>query len=86
MLLTDFINNAQAPGTAGVWRTTDGGATWALKHQSDWAVQVVIDPKNPKRVFCGGHRDISNWGKGAAGQWGYGGFMYSNDGGEDVAF
>lgn len=81
MLLTDFINNAQSPGMAGVWRTTDGGATWALKAQADWALDVRMDQSNPQRVLLGGSRSIYNWGKGMPGQWGYGGFMYSTDGG-----
>jgi hypothetical protein len=81
MLLTDFINNGQSPGMAGVWRTTNGGATWSLKAQADWALDVRIDPGNPLRVFLGSSRSISNWGQGMPGQWGYGGFMYSTDGG-----
>lgn len=82
MLLTDYINNGQTPGAAGVWRTTDGGATWTLKHQADWARDVAFDARKPNRAYVGGSRDIGNWGKGQPGQWGYGGFMYSNDGGE----
>lgn len=82
MLLTDFINNLQTPGAAGVWRTTDGGASWSLKHPSDWPRDVVFDARNPSRAYVGGARDIGNWGKGQPGQWGYGGFLYSDDGGE----
>lgn len=81
MLLTDFINNGQTPGTAGVWRTDDGGATWSLKQQADWAHDVFFDPTNPKRAYMGGSRDISNWGTATPGNWGYGGFMFSDDAG-----
>lgn len=80
-MLTDFINNGQNPGIAGLWRTADGGATWSLRQQADWAVDVFFDHRNPQRAYAGGGRSINTWGRSAAGSWGYGGFFYSDDAG-----
>lgn len=81
MLLTDYINNGQDPGTAGVWKTTDGGGTWGFKQQADWPVDVFFDKNNPQRAYVGGSRSIDPWGISTPGGWGYGGFLHSNDAG-----
>jgi len=81
MLLTDFINNGQNPGIAGLWRTADGGATWSLRQQADWGADIFFDHRNPQRAYAGGGRSISPWGLSTAGGWGYGGFFYSDDAG-----
>lgn len=82
LLLVDYLNNAQTPGTCGIWKSADGGATWFLKQQADWPTDVTIDPKHPNRVYVSGLRSASNWGISQAGQWGYGGALYSDDAGE----
>lgn len=84
MLLADFINNGQAPGMAGIWKSDDGGATWYLRQQADWAMDVMFDPNNPHRAYVGGARSIGPWGVSTAGNWGYGGFMYSDDAGANT--
>jgi hypothetical protein len=50
-----LIIYATAP-TGGVWKTTNGGQTWASRSQG-WPIQnataIAIDPSNANRVFAG---------------------------------
>lgn len=85
LLLADFINNGQTPGSAGVFKTSDGGRSWFFKQQSDWATDVAYDPKHPSRAYLAGSRAVDPWGIAQPGGWGYGGFMYSDDGGDSWA-
>jgi photosystem II stability/assembly factor-like uncharacterized protein len=45
------------PGTTGVYRTTDGGSTWtnttsSIGAPSSQYTDVVMDPSNPKVLYC----------------------------------
>jgi len=82
MLLADYCNNGQDVGTCGVWKTADGGRTWALKQHADFPTDVAIDGQHPERAYLSGGRSAEIWGISKPGEWGYGGGMYSNDGGE----
>ena len=82
LLLADYQNNAQASRTCGIWKTTDGGATWAYKQQLEWPNSLTIDPRNPNRVYASGGRALDAWSIAQPGGWGYGGLMWSDDGGE----
>lgn len=82
LLLADYQNNYQAARTCGIWKTTDGGATWNYKQQLEWSNSLTIDPKNPNRVYASGSRAFDAWGIAEPGGWGYGGLMWSDDGGE----
>ena len=44
-------NTIWAATSEGLYRTTDGGATWELKHDVLMAMDVVIDPMNPNKIF-----------------------------------
>ena len=63
-------------------QSADGGATWQLKQQADWPLDVSLHRLHPGRVYVSGHRSAENWGQGQPGQWGYGGALYSDDGGD----
>ncbi len=45
----------RAPKNNGLWRSTDGGATWTHMNQANvrpfYYSQVRVDPKNPDRVY-----------------------------------
>ncbi len=83
MLLMDMRNNGQASnGICGVWRTTDGGATWRFRQQTDGSTHVVFDRRRPSRVYASGMRSIDPWSTSQPGSWGYGGAHWSDDGGE----
>jgi photosystem II stability/assembly factor-like uncharacterized protein len=56
--VTDFGVNGLS-GNTGVWKTTDGGATWTntttaipVVTTTDEFSDVVIDPANPLELFC----------------------------------
>ena len=36
----------------GLYKTTDGGATWAKIGKLDEPIHIVIDPKNPDHLYC----------------------------------
>jgi hypothetical protein len=58
--------------TPGLYKTTDGGATWAKVGQLDAPVNVVIDPRNPQHLYASdGVRGKTQ------------GFWVSNDGGNN---
>ncbi len=40
-----------AATSEGLYKTTDGGANWTLSHASLMAMDVVIDPNNPQKVY-----------------------------------
>lgn len=73
----------KSTGSCGVWRTRDGGATWRLVRQMYWPSHVLVDPVTPSRVYATGAWNIDVWGNAGAkpGEWGYGGQLYSDDGG-----
>ena len=56
-----------AATTTGIWRSTDEGLTWSLRHPID-ALDVKFNPDNPLQVVAGGHHE-------------HDGPSYSNDGG-----
>jgi len=67
----------------GIWKTVDGGATWHYKTHFAWPVRLTIDPNRPTRVYASGNTDISMWGSiPQPKEWGYGGSLYSDNGGE----
>ena len=83
MLLVDMSNNGQSHvSSCGVFRTTDGGATWRFRQQAGGSTHVAIDPKRPWRAYASSQRSIDPWSVSMPGGWGYGGPFYSNDGGE----
>lgn len=82
MLLVDYQNNGQLPGACGIWKSSNGGASWALKQAADWPKDVIIDPTHPNRMYVSGDRAAFNWGFSPPGDWGYGGTFYSDDAGE----
>lgn len=70
-------------GTAngGVWKSTDGGATWSPKTDYKGSLAIgalAIDPKEPKRIFAG---TGEYWGKGWLNYYGNG-LLRSEDGGD----
>ena len=71
--LTDYENNKNWLAT-GVWKSTDGGATWNRKTQYTHPLSITLDQKNPENVFVNGLWQVD-------GQWGQGGLFYSRDGG-----
>ena len=67
----------------GIWKTTDGGATWQLKTHFSWPVRLTIDPSRPSRVYAFGNTAITMWGQiPAQRQYGYGGSLYTDNGGD----
>ena len=51
---------------------------------ADFPLSIRLDPRRPGRAYASGTRSINNWpgGIAARGEWGYGGGLYSLDGGE----
>eukprot|EP00775_Hariotina_reticulata_P011553 gene11553-11696_t len=85
ILLVDMSNNLQPSRSTGIWQTSDGGNTWLYRQQSDWATNVIYDPFHQNRVYATGPRAISPWDRAQPGGWGFGGFMFSDDGGSTWA-
>jgi|GEM_PF-1134948 len=73
MWLTDYENNRNWL-MSGVWKTTNGGATWNRIKQVTHATSVIIDQKDPSRVYVSGYYAL-------AGDWGNGGQLFTKDGG-----
>ncbi|HET7843655.1 MAG TPA: PA domain-containing protein, partial [Xanthomonadales bacterium] len=56
-----FANAAANPATRGLWRSADGGATWAqtastaafIERQGDYDLVVLVDPANANKVYMG---------------------------------
>lgn len=55
-------NNGSAPWNGRVYKSWNGGVTWYAvleyvggSNQQDWAYSLVVDPKNPNRVFAAIH-------------------------------
>jgi photosystem II stability/assembly factor-like uncharacterized protein len=55
------VANASTSVITGLYRTTNGGATWVQASTTNYASSqgwynniVAVDPTNPNRVFCGG--------------------------------
>jgi hypothetical protein len=82
MLLADHRNNAQFPGATGIWKSTDGGDSWEMKQPFDWPTALTMDPNHPDRVYASGPRAAAPWGVAQPKDWGFGGLMYSDDGGD----
>ncbi len=60
--------------STGIWKTTNGGDTWTRLYQYSFPTCIKIDPSNSNRVYFAGGYSVS-------GGWGYGGPLYTNDGG-----
>jgi photosystem II stability/assembly factor-like uncharacterized protein len=71
----------------GVFRTTDGGATWQqvlFVDENTGCSDIAIDPKNPRNVFAGTWQlEIHTWGRTSGGPGG--GLWVSRDGGATFA-
>ncbi len=70
-----FVTDAEHCGNylaTGLWRCDDAGANWRLVQQYTFCQTVIIDPRDPRRVYLSG-----DWQPG----WGEGGAMFSVDGG-----
>ena len=70
-----FVTDAERCGNylaTGLWRSDNAGADWRLVQQYTFCQTVVIDPREPRRVYLSG-----DWQPG----WGAGGAMFSLDGG-----
>jgi len=67
----------------GVFRTTDGGATWTqvlFVDENTGCSDLAMDPKNPRNVFAGTWQlEIHTWGRTSGGPGG--GLWVSRDGG-----
>ena len=68
----------------GVFRTTDGGATWQhvlFVDESTGCSDLAMDPSNPRVLFAGTWQlEIHTWGRTSGGPGG--GLHVSRDGGE----
>jgi uncharacterized lipoprotein YbaY len=73
MWLTDYENNRNWL-MSGIWKTTNGGATWNRVKQMTHATSVIIDQRDPRKVYASGYYAL-------AGDWGNGGQMHTKDGG-----
>src|SRR6266487_46275 len=76
-------HNVMFIGTAngGIWKSMDFGFTWSPKSDfnSSLAIgSIVIDPKNPARIFAG----TGEYGNTGNGMYYGSGILMSNDGGE----
>ena len=71
-------------GERGVYKTTDGGATWVkVLGEGEWtgATDIVMDPRNPDRLYAATwdrHRTVAAYMGGGPGS----GLWKSDDGGE----
>jgi hypothetical protein len=93
--LTDFyfagiqVSSTYSKST-GLWRTTDGGQSWQQTLSLFWPTSVQVDTQSTvtsgrsSRVYVSGQMSISPWGGqvSAPGQWGSGGHLWSDDGGD----
>ena len=67
----------------GIWKSSDGGATWQFKTHFAWPVRLTIDHNRPSRVYASGNADITMWGKvPQRRQWGFGGSLFTDNGGD----
>ena len=79
------LGHAHAPQPErGVYRTTDGGATWEhvlFVDEDTGASSVIMDPNNPRILFAGMWTVLVNtWGRGSGGPGS--GIYVSRDGGD----
>ena len=52
-----FVTDAEHCGNylaTGLWRSDDGGANWRFVQQYTFCQTVVIDPRDPRRVYLSG--------------------------------
>ncbi|KAB8145684.1 hypothetical protein F8S13_00945 [Chloroflexia bacterium SDU3-3] len=64
------------PGVVGVYRSTDGGTTWASISTQNLIISLVIDPTNPQQMYAGCSLFIASSGISSGG-----GILRSSDGG-----
>ena len=61
---------------SGIWKSEDGGKNWERSLQFTHPLSLTLDPRNSRRVYATGLYALD-------GQWGNGGAMYTNDGGQN---
>lgn len=64
------------PGVVGVYRSSDGGTTWASISTQNLIISLVIDPTNPQQMYAGCSLFIASGGLSSGG-----GTLRSSDGG-----
>lgn len=74
LYLTDYENNRNWLAT-GIWKSTDGGDNWYRVKQYTHPLGIKIDPFDSNRIYVSGLYQLD-------GNWGEGGHIYSDDGGQ----
>lgn len=75
--LTDYENNGNWLAS-GVWKSTNKGANWKRVTQYTHPTSIVVDQKNPNKVYVNGVWDF-DWGKGGLLSTKDGGLTWSNN-------